>query len=62
MGRSGTNLSTPVAPAIERIASLTASRDIEVIKAVIKQKYGFEPTNAYCADLIAFIEALTDGQ
>jgi len=62
MGRSKTSSLPPVAPEIEQFASLTASGGIQVIKATSKKKYGFTPTDAYCSDLIAFIEALTDGQ
>lgn len=47
---------------IKKFASLTASRNVDVIKAVIKDKYGFDCSNKYAADLIAFVEALTDGQ
>ena len=49
-------------PEVERIYSLTASRDAEKVKLMIQKRYGFEPTTAYCVDLINFVEALTDGQ
>ena len=49
-------------PSASPIPSLTASRDAATIQRVIREKYGFEPTLAYCADLIDFVEALTDGQ
>lgn len=50
--------------AIEPILSLTASRDVKVIKLVIRQKYGerCRVTDKFAEDLIAFVEALTDGQ
>lgn len=44
------------------ISSLTASRDAVTVQRIIREKYGFEPTLAYCADLVNFVEALTDGQ
>jgi hypothetical protein len=47
---------------VSTISSLTASRDVAAVKAMIERKYGFTPTDAYCSDLIAFVEALTDGQ
>lgn len=47
---------------IVKIMSLTASRDVQVIQQVIKQRYGFLPSPDYCADLIDFVEELTDGQ
>lgn len=50
--------SDPVTP----IRSLTASRDASRVQAVIRAQYGFEPTLDYCAALVDFVEALTDGQ
>ena len=44
------------------IFSLTASRDAAKIQEIIAQRYGFVPTLAYCVDLVAFVEGLTDGQ
>jgi len=44
------------------ISSLTASRDLVTVQRTIEQRYGFVPSLAYCNDLIAFVEALTDGQ
>lgn len=52
--------STP--SSVLRIPSLTASRDAATVQRVIAEKYGFVPSLAYCADLVAFVEALTDGQ
>jgi hypothetical protein len=46
----------------EPFYSLTASRNVETVKRMIRNKYGFEVTDQYAADLIAFVEALTDGQ
>lgn len=54
--------STLTPDAVSRITSLTASRDAEAIQRVISEKYGFVPTLTYCSELIAFVEALTDGQ
>lgn len=59
-----------VAEAIEQKAespfepfySLTASRDVQTIKRMIRVKYSFEVTDRYASDLIDFVEALTDGQ
>ena len=50
--------SDPVTP----IRSLTASRDAVQVQAVIRERYGFEATLTYCAALVDFVEALTDGQ
>lgn len=47
---------------IEPIASLTASRNIDVVKEVIRVKYGFVPPDKFASDLVDFVEALTDGQ
>lgn len=47
---------------VPAFGSLTASRDAETIRNVIKDRYGFEPTLEYCTALIVFVEALTDGQ
>ena len=48
--------------ALSTISSLTASRDALAVQRTIEQRYGFTPTLRYCADLVAFVEALTDGQ
>ena len=50
-----------VAP-VPAFSSLTASRDAVTIQSVIRDQYGFTPTLEYCAALIDFVEALTDGQ
>ncbi len=50
------------APEIETMTSLTASRDAAQVQAVIRERYGFEATLQYCAALVDFVEALTDGQ
>jgi hypothetical protein len=47
---------------VPAFGSLTASRDAVTIQNVIKEQYGFTPTLEYCAALIDFVEALTDGQ
>jgi len=49
-------------PEVERIRSLTASRDVETVKKAILEKYGIVVHDYYARDLIAFVEALTDGQ
>lgn len=33
-------------------------RDVKRMKAVILEKYGFEPTDRYCLDLMAFVERM----
>jgi hypothetical protein len=53
-------ISTPVS--VSTISSLTASRDVAAVRGMIERKYGFTPPDAYIVDLIAFVEALTDGQ
>lgn len=62
MDRSSTERDAPVAQPTQRIASLTASRDVATVRAAIEQRYGFTPPDTYISDLIAFIEELTDGQ
>lgn len=49
-------------PEIETMTSLTASRDVAKVQAVILNKYKFVASPAFCQDFIIFIEALTDGQ
>lgn len=53
---------TQPAPVVATISSLTASRDAATVQRVIRERYGFEPSLRYCADLVNFVEALTDGQ
>lgn len=58
-------LSTPVAkrdPEIETMTSLTATRDVAKVQAIILAKYKFVASPAFCQDFIIFVEALTDGQ
>ena len=65
MDRPSFNRHTPVkidSAAIAPITSLTATRDAAQVQAVIRAQYGFEPTLDYCAALVDFVEALTDGQ
>lgn len=47
----------PAAPAatMRAIASLS---DIEAVKAAIWTKYGFECTDAYAADFVAFVDEI----
>lgn len=54
-------MSIPPSP-VTTFSSLTASRDALAVQRTIEQRYGFTPSLAYCSDLIAFVEALTDGQ
>ena len=51
-------------PEVEKIYSLTASRDADEVKAAIIRKYGENWYNEprYFNELIDFVEALTDGQ
>lgn len=49
-------------PEVERIYSLTASRDIETVKRAIKERYGIVVHDKYASDLIDFVHALCDGQ
>lgn len=49
-------------PEITPITSLTASRNATQVQAVIRERYGFEPSLRYCMELIDFVEACTDGQ
>ena len=47
----------------DTIYSLTASRDVATVKAMIYQRYGFaHMPDQFISDLIDFVEALTDGQ
>ncbi len=52
----------PVDPRVERITSLTESRDIERVTAIFAERYGFTPPARFVAEFIDFVEALTDGQ
>ncbi len=36
--------------------------DVEMVRATIREAYGFEATAQYCADLVAFVEELTREQ
>lgn len=42
-----------------RLQEVGFAGDIARAKAAIMQKYGFEPSEEFCRDLIAFVEALT---
>lgn len=33
--------------------------DVETVKATIRERYGFEAPDAYCRDLVSFVEALS---
>jgi hypothetical protein len=35
-----------------------ALHEVATVKAAILEKYGFEPTDRYCRDLIVFIDTL----
>jgi hypothetical protein len=35
-----------------------ANGDAERVRKIIVEQYGFTPSRQYCADLIAFVEAL----
>lgn len=62
MARSNTERIPPLAQRIEPIISLTASRNMETVKLVVRQKYGIVVSDRFAQDLIDFVEALTDGQ
>lgn len=62
MARSDLEHSPPLAMKVEPIISLTASRNMETVKLMIRQKYGIVVTDRFAQDLIDFVEALTDGQ
>ena len=62
MARSDLERLPPLAQRVEPIISLTASRNMETVKLVIRQKYGIVVTDRFAQDLIDFVEALTDGQ
>ena len=62
MARSNTERLPPLTQRVEPIISLTASRNMETVKLVIRQKYGIVVTDRFAQDLIDFVEALTDGQ
>ena len=36
----------------------TKSREVAQVKKAIIDKYGFEPSEVYCRDLIAFVEVM----
>jgi len=62
MARSDLERLPPLTQRVEPIISLTASRNMETVKLVIRQKYGIVVTDRFAQDLIDFVEALTDGQ
>ena len=62
MGRPKAKYLPQLDEKITPIASLTASRNMETVKAVLRQKYGLVVTDRFAQDLIDFVEALTDGQ
>ena len=37
----------------------TRKRDVSLVKKAIIDKYGFEPSEVYCSDLISFVEVMT---
>lgn len=43
-----------------QLQAIVAGRSIAQVKAIIIQRYGFTPTDEYCRDLIAFVEAMTN--
>jgi len=47
---------------IEPMVSLTASRDVAVVRKAIREKYGIIVHDRFAQDLIDFVHALTDGQ
>lgn len=58
-------------PAADRSGSIQASssrirqidlRDVETVRAAIRETYGFEVTAQYAADLVSFIEEVTREQ
>lgn len=56
-GQAAGRVAPVTAPKLQAIASVG---DVVKVKAAIMGAYGFEPTEEYCRDLIAFVEALTD--
>jgi hypothetical protein len=44
------------------IVELVKTQRVEKVRAAIFLKYGFVPTDEYCRDLIAFVEALGPSQ
>ena len=52
--RAGTPDGNPLA-----IPALVKDLEIERVKQAIQARYGIEATDAYCRDLIAFVEMLT---
>lgn len=60
MGRS---TSFSVSPGVlTDFPTLVASRDVKRIKAAILERYGFDVTDQYAADLLVFVEELTNVQ
>lgn len=43
----------------QAVVQLVAEKDVRKVQAVIEVRYGFRPTLAYTADLIAFVDSLT---
>lgn len=43
----------------EHLMEKAKSQEIAQVKKAIIDKYGFEPSEVYCRDLIAFVEVMT---
>jgi hypothetical protein len=51
----------PVPDRAKRLQAITLLHDVAEVKAGIKKFYGFVPSDDYCRDLIAFVDAMTAG-
>lgn len=47
-------------PSTIRDAPETLRQDIELVKDAIRIRYGFDVTDVYAADFVAFVEALIE--
>lgn len=47
-------------PSSSPIPALVASMTVKGVKAEVRNKYGFTPSEPFCQDLIAFVEEVTN--
>lgn len=43
----------------EHLMQQAKTREVALVKKAIIDKYGFEPSEVYCSDLVAFVEVMT---
>lgn len=43
---------------VHRLQAIANAGDVAKVKATIMHEYGFEPSEEYCRDLIAFVDSM----